>query len=138
VARIGFLFHVAAQNMGEGLHKFRLLGDEPQQVGDADARQLAVERTIDGFFFRGKDKRPAALVPTASDLDVLVVAILNPLVDTLELLFELRMEGGERFFDRHHQNRRADLAQHCFLVLPPLGADQVILAAAEFIAVPDI
>ena len=51
MARIGFLFHVTAQNMGEGAQKFRLLGDEPQQVGDADARQLAVERAVDGLFF---------------------------------------------------------------------------------------
>ena len=47
-ARIGLLFHVTPQNMGEGAQKTCLSGDEPQQVGDADAGQLPVERTVRG------------------------------------------------------------------------------------------
>jgi hypothetical protein len=58
-----------------------------QEVGDADARQLAVERTVDGLLFRGRDQRPAALVSGGCDLDVLVVSILNPPIDAFELVF---------------------------------------------------
>ncbi len=50
MARIGLLLHVTAQNMREGAEKSSLFGDEPQEVGDADAGQLSVERAVDGFF----------------------------------------------------------------------------------------
>jgi hypothetical protein len=138
MARIGFLLHVTAQNMGEGAEKSSLFSPEPQEVGDADTRQLAVERAVDRLLFTGIDQRPASLVPAAGDLDVLVVAVLDPPVDPLELVFELRVEGGECLFDRRQQNRRADLAQDCVLVLPTLRADQVVLEAAKFVAVPDV
>lgn len=48
-ARISFLLDVAFQNVSEGAEKIRLFRDEPQQVGDANARQLTVERTVDGL-----------------------------------------------------------------------------------------
>ena len=51
-ARIGFLFDVTVQNVGEGAQKACLSGDEPQQVGDADARQLPVERTVQSAWYR--------------------------------------------------------------------------------------
>jgi hypothetical protein len=54
---------------------------------------------------------------------VLVVAILDPPVDALELVCEFCMEGGQRLFDRCQQNRRADLTQNRVLVLPTFGAD---------------
>jgi hypothetical protein len=40
---IGLVLDVAVENMGEAVHESRFLGDEPQQVGDADHRQPAVE-----------------------------------------------------------------------------------------------
>ena len=68
----------------------------------------------------------------------LVVAVLDPTVDPFELAFELRMEGGKRLFDRRQQNRRADLLKDGVLVLPTLRSYQVVLEAAELVAVADI
>jgi hypothetical protein len=42
MTRVGFLFHVTAQNVGEGTQKASLSGYEPQEVRDPDARQLPV------------------------------------------------------------------------------------------------
>jgi hypothetical protein len=42
--------------VSEGAQKIRLFGDEPQQVGNANAWQLTVERTVDGLFIRGTDQ----------------------------------------------------------------------------------
>jgi len=56
MARIGFLLHVAAQNMGENAKKSGRFGPKPQEIGDADTR--AVEQTVDRLLFTGIDQRP--------------------------------------------------------------------------------
>jgi hypothetical protein len=51
---------------------------------------LAVERAIDGLFLIGGiDQRPTTPGTDAADLDVLVAAILNALVDRNESCFDL-------------------------------------------------
>ena len=67
-----------------------------------------------------------------------IVAAFDAPVDPLELDLQFGVEGSESLFDRRQQNRRANFAQYCVLVLPPLAADQVVLEAAKFVAVPDI
>jgi len=127
----GFLLDISAQNMGEGLHEVRLAGNKYQQIGDADTRHLAIERAVDRLFFRRIDQRSAALVVGSRDLDVLVVTVFKPPVDKFELLFEIRMEGRDRLFDRCQQDRRADLLKHGSLVLPLLRTDEIALEAAN-------
>ena len=69
---------------------------------------------------------------------MLVVAVLDPPIDALELLFKFRMEGGERLFDGCQQGRRADLAQDGILVLPALGTDEIVFEAAKLVALADL
>ena len=124
--------------MGKGAQKVGLFSDESQKISDANAWQLPIERTVGGFLFRGINQRPAAFVARAGDLDVFVFAVLDALIDALVLFFQFYAQGGERFLDRRQQNRRANLAQHGVLVLPALGADQIILEAAEIVTVADV
>lgn len=67
-----------------------------------------------------------------------VVAVLNALIHTLELGFQLCAVSGQCFFNRRQQNRRADLAQDCIFALPALGADQVVLETAKIVTVPNV
>jgi hypothetical protein len=82
--------------MGEDAEKSSLFSPEPQEVGDADTRQLAVERTIDRLLFTGIDQRPASLVPAAGDLDVLVVAVALHLNGSSSICGLARRWGGIR------------------------------------------
>ena len=100
MARIGLLFHVTAQDVSKRAQEASLFGNELQEIGNANTRQMAIERTIDGLLFRGIDQRPAALIAGAGDFDVFVLAVLDAPIDALVLFFQFCVQGGERFLDR--------------------------------------
>ena len=82
------MLHITIQDMAEGPQESGVFIDEPQQVGNADARQLAIERAVDGFLLAWILKGPALFLTPATDLDVLVDSIGNALIDGLDLRFE--------------------------------------------------
>jgi len=89
VTRIGILLDVAVQHMGEAAQEAGFLGNEPQEFFDVDARQLAVERAVDRFVIGRIDQCPTPLIADAGDLDVLVAAVLDALVDGIKSRFDL-------------------------------------------------
>src|SRR5712691_653776 len=124
--------------MREGPQTPGLLGDKPQQLDNADAWQLVVERAVDRGLFARVAQRPASFLGDTSDLDVGVGAVLNALIDRRELGVEGLAQRREGLVDRRQQQGRPDLAQHRVLMLPAGLADQVVLETAELRTVPYI
>lgn len=90
--------------------------------------QFAVDG--DRFIRFGIQQCPATLVFAAADLDMLVVAAVDTLVDELQFCFDSLVERRERLLDGGEQDRRANVLEHCILVLSARVADQVVLESA--------
>jgi hypothetical protein len=71
------MFDVAVEDVGERPEKLRSAGDEPQQLGDADTGQLAVERAVSRLLRARVDQLPALFVGPSGDLDVPVGVLLD-------------------------------------------------------------
>jgi hypothetical protein len=138
LTRIGLVLDVTVKHMAEGVQEACLPCHEPQQIGNTDARQLAVEGMVDRLLLARVGERPAALLGTTADLDVAVLAVVDALIDSPELGFQALTESRESLFDRREQDGRVDLAQHCVFVLPARIADQIVLETAELGAVVDV
>ena len=85
-------------------------GDKPQQLGNADPRQLAVERAIDWLLRFGILQRPATLLGGPGDFDVGVQAVSDALIDGGELGVQTCVERLQRVLNRGQQQGSTDLA----------------------------
>ncbi|QIN67796.1 hypothetical protein SBC1_78430 (plasmid) [Caballeronia sp. SBC1] len=66
---------------------------------------------------------------------MLIVAVLDVMIDKLQLGLDVVVQGGKRFFDWRKQDRQADFPQDLVLVLPARVAYQVIFESTKLGAV---
>jgi hypothetical protein len=71
------------------------------------------------------------VLAAAFQLDVLVGAVRNSLVDSLDFGLQHFPKLLQSLFDRLDQEGRSNLAQHRTFVLPECVADQIILKGSE-------
>lgn len=131
------MLDVAVEHMGKSPQEARHSRNESQQIGNAGAGQLAVERAADGFFSRRVDQFPTSLFGTAGDLDVFVCTVGNTLIDLCKSSFHRFTERAQRVLNRGYEEGCANLLQDGLVLLPARVADQVIFEAAKLIAILD-
>ena len=94
------MFDATVKHMAERAKISGVRGDEPQQIGNADPWQLAIERAVDRFRSLGILQRPATLLGGTGDFDVGVQTVSDVLIDGGELGVQAFVESLQRVLNR--------------------------------------
>ncbi len=129
---ICFGFNVAAERMLKDVHESALLVHEIQDAADTHLPEIIENGMVGLVFVSGVFQAPARFAALFLDLDILVLASSDPLVDCCNLAFKLTFKGGQMFFDWQFEGRESGtFNEFLFVAAPCLVVDQILLEAAK-------
>ena len=119
------------QNMLEGVHPLALMVDEIQDAANVHLLER-IEQWGVGLFRTVRIRQtPASVGAVFFDLEVLVFARFNPLIDPIHEGFEFLFQGVKMILDRLLKNRESREVNQLVFVSPLLIVYQVVFKAAE-------
>jgi hypothetical protein len=130
-AIVRVLFGVSSQDVLEGCQEVAVPMDEMQYAADVYLGEAIEHRMVDRFTATGIAQSPADLPAASGDLEVLVVARGDALINLSEPGFQTRFECSQVLPDGLVEDGETRVRHEFSLLLPSLVVQQIILETPE-------